>query len=90
MAAYASARVDSSKCAREGAHPGRELVAAAEVPGQEGWAQPLDQLLGEINATTIRGREIGGTALAPSLLAGYQRRYDDFIAAAWAANPGQP
>lgn len=70
-----------------GAHLGRELVAAAEVSGQEGWAQSLDQLLREINQTTIRAREIGGTALASSLLATYHRRYSQLIAAGWAANP---
>lgn len=70
-----------------GAHLGRELVAAAEVPGQHGWAQPLDRLLAEINHTTIRGRAGGGNQLEPSLLATYQRRYDQLITAGWAANP---
>jgi len=35
-----------------GAHLGRELVAAAEVPGQAGWAEAMDRLLVEINRTT--------------------------------------
>lgn len=70
-----------------GAHLGRELVAATEVPCQDGWARPLDRFLAEINTTTIRGRAAGGTALEPRLLATYRRRYDQLIAAGWAANP---
>lgn len=71
-----------------GAHLGRELVAASEIPGQELWAEPLDRLLLEINRTTSRARAAGGTELAPSLLDTYQRRYDALISAGWAANRG--
>ncbi len=69
------------------AHLCRELVAAAQVPGQEGWAQAMERLLEEINRTAHRARDIGGTAFAPALLAGYKRRYATLIAAGWAANP---
>ena len=72
-----------------GAHLGRELVAASEVEGQQGWAEPLDRLLREINRTIARARADGGEELAPSLLATYHRRYDALIRAGWAANPGQ-
>ena len=70
-----------------GAHLGRELVAAAEVDGQTGWAGALDRLLAEINRTTIGARERGADVLADQLLATYRRRYDDLISAGWAANP---
>ena len=71
-----------------GAHLGRELVAAAEVPGQEGWAVPLERLLAEINRIAHRGRrDFGGTAFAPDLLAKYERRYEALIQAGWTANP---
>lgn len=70
-----------------GAHLGRELVAAAEVEGQGGWAQPLDRLLREINATAAVARDAGANGLAPSLLATYRRRYDTLVTAGWAANP---
>jgi len=70
-----------------GAHLGRELVAAGEVAGQDRWARPLDRLLAEINHTALRGKAAGGNELAPNLLATYRRRYDDLIAAGWAANP---
>lgn len=70
-----------------GAHLGRELVAAAEVEGQAGWAEALDRLLREINTTTAGARGLGADGLASSLLATYERRYDDLINAGWAANP---
>ena len=70
-----------------GAHLSRELVAAAEVDGQEGWAVPMERLLAEINRVAHRAREVGGTAFAPVLLEKYRRRYDDLIQAGWAANP---
>lgn len=77
-----------------GAHLGRELTAAAEVEGQRCWAEPMDRLLSEINATAHRGRAIGGTVFDPSLLASYRARYSRLIEAGWAANPdyqcGQP
>ena len=71
-----------------GAHLGRELVAAAEVAGQEGWAVGMERLLAEINRIAHRARDFGGTAFAPELMAKYQRRYDALIQAGWAANPG--
>ena len=71
-----------------GAHLGRELVAAAEVPGQAGWAGALDRLLREINRTATAARDIAADGLAPSLLATYRRRYGELIDAGWAANPG--
>jgi transposase len=70
-----------------GAHLGRELVAAAEVPGQNGWAEAIDRLLTEINRTTGRARDDNAPSLAPTLLATYQRRYHELIEAGWAANP---
>ncbi|WP_427019222.1 IS66 family transposase (plasmid) [Pseudarthrobacter sp. P1] len=70
-----------------GAHLGRELVAAAEVAGQQDWAVPLDRLLAEINRTTNRAREMGADGFAPALLATYWRRYNGLIVAGWAANP---
>ncbi|MDQ6741052.1 MAG: transposase [Actinomycetota bacterium] len=70
-----------------GAHLGRELVAAAEVPGQEEWATKLDQLLLEICRVSNRARDIGADSFADSLLANYQRRYNELIKAGWAANP---
>jgi len=70
-----------------GAHLLRELTAAAEIDGQAGWAEGLDRLVCEINATTIAARAAGADRLAPRLLAGYRRRYDQYIAAGWAANP---
>lgn len=70
-----------------GAHLSRELVAAPEVAGQEGWTAPLERLLAEINRVAHRGRDAGGTAFAPDLLKKYQRRYEDIIQAGWAANP---
>lgn len=70
-----------------GAHLLRELAAAAEVDGQAGWAEPLDRLLCEINRTVIAARDAGADELAPQLLAGYRRRYNDLITAGWAANP---
>jgi transposase len=72
-----------------GAHLGRELVAAAEQPGQADWADGLDRLLTEINVTTITARSLGADMLAPDLLAGYRRRYEEFIEAGWTANPDQ-
>ena len=72
-----------------GAHLGRELVAAAELPGQADWADGLDRLLQEINVTTITARSVGADMLAPDLLAGYRRRYQQHIEAGWAANPDQ-
>lgn len=71
-----------------GAHLGRELVAAAEVPGQGDWAKSLDALLIEINHTATGARNLGQDALTPSLLADYQARYNTLIQAGWAANPG--
>ena len=71
-----------------GAHLSRELVAASEVAGQEGWAVPLERLLAEINRVAHRARDAGGTDFAPALLEKYQRRFDDLIKAGWAANPG--
>lgn len=70
-----------------GAHLGRELVAAAEVPGQAGWAEAMDRLLVEINRTTGRARDAGAHALAPALLGSYRRRYHELVEAGWAANP---
>jgi transposase len=70
-----------------GAHLLRELTAAAEVDGQAGWAGALDRLLGEINATTVAARDAGADRLAPELLSGYRRRYDQHLTAGWAANP---
>lgn len=70
-----------------GAHLGRELVAAAEVAGQAGWADGLDRLLREINRTTDAAREAGADALAEPLLATYRRRYTELVQAGWAANP---
>lgn len=70
-----------------GAHLGRELVAAAEVPGQEEWATKLDQLLLEICRVSNRARDAGADSFADSLLANYQRRYNELIKAGWAANP---
>lgn len=70
-----------------GAHLGRELVSAAEVAGQTGWANGLDRLLLEINRTATAAREAGADALAPELLKTYRGRYEQFIAAGWAANP---
>jgi len=70
-----------------GAHLLRELTAAAEADGQAAWAQALDRLLCEINRTTVAARDAGADQLAPKLLAGYQRRYHQLIAAGWAANP---
>jgi transposase len=70
-----------------GAHLLRELTAAAEADGQAGWAEGIDRLLCEINHTTVAARDAGADELAPTLLAGYQRRYDQLIAAGWAANP---
>ncbi|WP_427019160.1 IS66 family transposase (plasmid) [Pseudarthrobacter sp. P1] len=70
-----------------GAHLSRELVATAEVDGQEGWAQPMERLLAENNRVAHRGREAGGTHFAPALLAQYQRRYETLVQAGWAANP---
>ena len=63
-------------------------MAASEVAGQEGWAVPMERLLAEHNRIAPRGRDFGGTAFAPDLLEKYQRRYDEFIRAGWAANPG--
>jgi transposase len=70
-----------------GAHLGRELVAAAEVPGQGGWAEAMDRLLAEINRTAGRARDLDAHALAPTLLATYRRRYQELVQAGWAANP---
>lgn len=70
-----------------GAHLGRELVAAGEVDGQTGWAGGLDRLMREINRTTGAARQLNADGLADSLLATYRRRYDELIAAGWAANP---
>jgi transposase len=71
-----------------GAHLGRELVAAAEVPGQDWWASGVDRLLIEINRTVAAARETAADALAAELLATYRRRYGELIDAGWAANPG--
>ena len=49
---------------------------------------PMERLLAEINRIAHRGRDFGGTAFAPELMVKYQRRYDEFIRAGWAANPG--
>ena len=70
-----------------GAHLGRELVAAAEVDGQTGWAKGLDELLIEINRAAIAARELGAKTLAAQVLVGYRRSYREFINAGWAANP---
>ena len=70
-----------------GAHLGRELVGAAEVEGQAGWAEPLDRLLRETNRATTGARAPGADELTPSLLATYQRRYHDLVDAGWVANP---
>lgn len=48
-----------------GAHLGRELVAAAEVPGQAGWAEAMDRLLVEINRTTGRAATPARTLWPP-------------------------
>lgn len=69
------------------AHLSRELVAASEVAGQDGWAVGLERLLAELNRVAHRGRDAGGTAFAPALLEKYQRRYEGLIHAGWAANP---
>lgn len=71
-----------------GAHLGRELVAAAEVPGQAGWAKALDRLLIEMNDAAAGARSHSQDALTPSLLAGYHCHYDTLVQAGWAANPG--
>ncbi|WP_125613107.1 IS66 family transposase [Specibacter cremeus] len=71
-----------------GAHLSRELVAGSEVDGQDGWAEPLERLLAEINRVAHRARDAGGTAFAPALLATYRRRYEALIKAGWATNPG--
>ena len=70
-----------------GAHLSRELVAAAEVDGQEGWAVPMERLLAEINRVAHRARDAGGTDFAPALVEKYRRRHDDLIKAGWTANP---
>lgn len=70
-----------------GAHLGRELVAAAEVADQAGWAEPMDRLLCEINRTTVAARDVGAHALSPQLLATYRRRYGELVDAGWTANP---
>lgn len=44
-------------------------------------------MLLEINRTATAAREAGADALAPELLKTYRRRYEQFIAAGWAANP---
>ncbi len=69
-----------------GAHLGRELVAAAEVSGQQDWANGLDRLLLEINSTAGRTRDFGANGFAGSLLDTYRHRYNEFIKAGWAAN----
>lgn len=63
------------------AHLGRELIAAAETPGQEGWATGMDQLLLALIRVTHRARDYGADALAEPLLAKYRARYDELIEA---------
>jgi transposase len=70
-----------------GAHLGRELVAAAEVAGQQEWAGALDRLLAEINHTATAARDAGADGLAESLLETYRRRYARLVEDGWAANP---
>lgn len=70
-----------------GAHLGRELVAAGDIDTQTGWATGIDRLLSEINRTAHAARAAGADALAPELLGAYRARYDQLIAAGWAANP---
>ncbi len=69
------------------AHLGRELVAAADIEGQTGWANGLDRLLIQIKRTVAAARDAGADGLAATLLTTYRRRYDEFITAGWAANP---
>lgn len=70
-----------------GAHLGRELVSAAELADQSDWANGLDRLLLEVNRTATAARQAGADTLAPELLATYRGRYEQFVAAGWAANP---
>jgi transposase len=83
-APYPNFEVTHAVC---GAHLLRELTAAADTDDQAGWAGGMDRLLGEINRVVIAGRAAGANTLGDQLLATYQRRYQDIIAAGWAANP---
>ena len=82
---YWSFEVTHALC---GAHLGRELAAASEVPEQADWAAGLDRLLTEISGVCQRARDAGADGLAARLLVTYRDRYDELIDAGWAANPG--
>jgi transposase len=83
-AAYWSFDVAHAVC---GAHLLRELTAAAETDGQDGWAAGLAELLGELNTGCHAARAAGAPALDSDQFAGAAARYDALIAAGWAANP---
>lgn len=72
------------------AHIGRELVAAAEVAGQQEWASGLDTLLDRLIGEAHAARDAGADRLEPELLARYQAHYDELVTAGWAANPDYP
>jgi transposase len=71
------------------AHLGRELEAAAELPGQ-GWAAELAEWFAIACAQATSARNAGVDRLAATILAGLQDRYDRILATGRAANPVPP
>src|SRR6266511_2120062 len=71
------------------AHLGRELEAAAELPGQ-GWAAELGEWFTIACAQAASARDSGADRLQATILAGLQDRYDRILAAGRAANPPPP
>lgn len=69
------------------AHLGRELVAAADVPGQREWASGLDTLLTEMIAAVNNAQQVGLDGLDEATRADLRRRYGELLTAGWAANP---
>ena len=71
------------------AHLGRELEAAAELPGQ-GWAAELGEWFTIACAQAASARDSGAGRLQATILAGLQDRYDRILATGRAANPVPP
>lgn len=68
------------------AHIARELASVGVVWNQ-GWANDMADLLGEMNAAGKAGREKGRTRLARPVVKDFLARYDWIVEAGLAANP---
>jgi transposase len=70
------------------AHHLRELAAVVEVnPDRQDWAAQMISLLCEMNDLTRHARAVGADAIGPSVLATWDRRYQQLLDLGRAANP---